>query len=421
MKKTSFIKITKSLILTFLLTTGCDKEKIPLVGKRESLFLVDQKTFIGKAQKKTHIQLNKPSLNDSFPQVGGCSTNLSPHTALGSNLKPLHSIKVGSGDFLASQIVGFEGTVYGIDSDGSVFAAKGENIVWKFETNPYSSGFCAGVAVTNDHVFAANATCEVFCLKRSDGSLVWKLKLESPIRSAPAITIDKIYVQTIDNKTIVIDQSSGKKLWSHVGISETVSFIGGAKPAITDHGDVLSAYSSGEVFLLNGGNGFPLWSDAISSQLRSESIGSIPHIKARPVIFDSKALVVSHSGKLVIYNLKTGDREFEQKISAIRTPVIQNDFAFIFDSENKLICLNIKTGEIYWHCNLEKKEVFSGPIIAGDFLILTSSNSKILFIDPKNGEVKKTLYYDGKSYNSPIVMQETLYLLTEDYVLHSWK
>lgn len=402
---------------TSFLLTACDKEKIALPGKREQLLILGNNTY--ECDSSTVVVLDKQKSLNSFEQVGENSQNLVSHHKLQDKLKKIFTTSVGSGEYLPSQIVGFDGIIYGIDSNGVVYSVKDKKVLWKYDTG--SIGYSGGVCVDENNLFAVNGNCKVFCIDRKSGKKVWEFLAKASIRSAPVTANGNLYIQTVDNKIVALDQKTGKKNWAHSGISETVSFIGGSKPAITEHGDVLVAYSSGEVFLLNGDSGFVLWQDALSSPLRSDSIGSISHIKARPVIFGSRTLVISHSGKMVVYDLKTGDRQIEQSISGVRTPVIQNDFAFLIDSKNCLMCFNLKTNKINWQTKLSKDDIFAGPIIAGNSLILTSDKSKLVFVDPISGKIKKEVKYEGSSYLAPIVMNETLYLLTKDFYLHSWK
>jgi hypothetical protein len=64
---------------------------------------------------------------------------------------------------------------------------------------------------------------------------------------------------------------------------------------------------------------------------------------------------------------------------------------------------------------------FTGPIMAGSTLVMTSSKGKIIRINPKDGLVVETVDISGRLQLTPIVVNQTLYALTDDAVLHAFR
>jgi outer membrane protein assembly factor BamB len=161
---------------------------------------------------------------------------------------------------------------------------------------------------------------------------------------------------------------------------------------------------------------------------RIDTVTSIPHIRARPVIDDNQVFVISHGGRMTCIDFKTGTRQWQKELGGIRTPVVAGGFVFVLTNMNELVCLERKSGAIRWVAGLPRVDEsegsvqIAGPIMAGGTLILTSSKGEIIRIDAKDGEIKSTLKADDGSISlAPIVAQNTLYVLTDNAVLHAFQ
>ncbi len=63
-----------------------------------------------------------------------------------------------------------------------------------------------------------------------------------------------------------------------------------------------------------------------------------------------------------------------------------------------------KTGAIRW----------TGPVLAGNRLILVSTQGDMLYVDPTTGAVQKAEDMDRSMSLSPVVANNTLYILADD-------
>ena len=79
-------------------------------------------------------------------------------------------------------------------------------------------------------------------------------------------------------------------------------------------------------------------------------------------------------------------------------------------------------GQVIWIQNLpafknEKKRknriAWTGPIMAGDRLFLVSSRGRAVEMNPYNGVINREFSVGGDIYVSPIIANETIYLLTD--------
>jgi outer membrane protein assembly factor BamB len=415
------------------LFSACDsfKEKTPLTGKRETVLSID--TALSPDLEVAHVPVIIPGMtrNSEWPQAGGNPSHAMPHLFLQNPLKKTWVSNVGQGisedhRMTSSPVVG-GGRLYACDAMGVVSAlnVKDGSVLWSVDPLPEghsSEAMGGGVAYDNGVVFCTTAFGELVAFQAQDGKILWRKPLGAPSRVAPTIKDGTVYALTINNETHAFSAASGASLWNHAGISEAAGILGGASPAVGD-GVVVSAYSSGEIFAFQARSGQPIWGDLLNPALRIDSVASIAHIRARPVIMGGAVYVVSHGGQMVAYDLKTGNRLWQREIGAIRSPAVIGDSIFLVTNDTDLICVKKTTGQIHWSTSLPKLDsdkkpiLWAGPIIAGDSLIVAGSNGQLLFASPKDGKLLKTIEMEMNASQSPVVADGALYVLTDDAAL----
>lgn len=413
--------------LIVLLLGACDKQKDPLPGKRESFLLVQEGLNPDPALKKTPLRLLDPVLNLSWPQGGGNASHNMPHVSLKDNLKEFYNVQIGTGSSseqrLISNIVISQNAVFTMDAVGNVSAfSLGEGkLLWSFSSSPEGhegETLGGGIAYDRDKVYISTSFGEVICLESDNGKMLWRHHVISPMRTAPTIDRGRIFIVTINNELMVLRADTGEQLWSHAGITEAAGLLGAANPAVKDD-VVVVVYSSGEVYSLKVENGHMLWSDILTSALRLDSVSSISHIRARPIIDEDFVYVISHGGRMIALDLKTGIRQWQKDIGGVRAPAVHKNGLFVLTNNNDLVAIHKKTGQIYWAVSLPKltsdkaRILYAGPILAGNALILTGSNNKALFVSPADGKILKELSLPDACLLSPIVVQEMLLILTD--------
>ena len=100
--------------------------------------------------------------------------------------------------------------------------------IWEQSLKPAENSVYSGaIASDSKFIFVTLGSGELICIQSSDGSEVWRTSVKSPLRGAANVVDGRIYVITIDNKTLSFSAKTGKRLWTHSGASESVALIGG--------------------------------------------------------------------------------------------------------------------------------------------------------------------------------------------------
>ncbi|MEO9131378.1 MAG: PQQ-binding-like beta-propeller repeat protein, partial [Sphingomonas sp.] len=270
-------------------------------------------------------------------------------------------------------------------------------------------------------VYAADGLGDVVALNAKTGAELWRAKPGGPLRGAPSISDDKLYVLSQDNQLFALSQADGSVVWTQAGSIESQGVFGVAAPAASQ-GTVVAGFSSGELNAYRFENGRTLWQDALSRSSISTSVSSLADIDADPVIDRGLVFAVGQGGRTVALEIVSGQRIWEQNFAGISTPWVAGEWLFLVTDDARLVCLARATGKVRWihqlrHYKNEKghKNPFTwyGPVLAGNRLILTNSRGQIVSVSPETGE-EGAVINDSKSFSlPPVVANSTLYVLDQ--------
>ncbi|MBR9970863.1 PQQ-like beta-propeller repeat protein [Magnetospirillum sulfuroxidans] len=414
-----------------------EKEAPPLPGKRISVLSGERNLAPELSGEAATIKLPPPEPNEDWPQAGGYSNHAMHHMEVGDHLQRIWRSSIGEGSTkrakLLAQPVIAEGRVFTLDSSAEVraFDAHTGAKLWAFDITPndeddtFSGG---GLAYEDGQLFISTGFAQVVSLDAGNGHVLWRQSLSGPMRGAPTVRAGRVFVITVDNQTHALAAEDGAVLWSHQGISEAASLLGGTSPAV-DGNVVVVPYSSGELFALRVDNGSVLWQEQLTTVRRTDGAASLTDIRARPIIDRGRVYAIGHADLLVAVDLRTGRRLWEREIGGIQSPWVGGDYLFLVNNNNEAVALDAKTGKVLWVTQLQMWDdeedrtgriIWTGPILASDRLILASSHGKLLSLSPYDGAVLGTEKSDGVSI-APSVAQGVVYFLTDDADLVAYR
>jgi outer membrane protein assembly factor BamB len=406
-------------------------KKTPVLGDRVPILMSESEVTSDKSLADVQVLLPPAEANADWPQPGGSADKSLGQLALGTTLTRAWSASIDGGSNrqrLAASPVVAGGKLYAIDVEANVhaFAADTGAKLWsiniaKEDKKTRSARFGGGVSFDGGKVYATDGLGDVVALDAATGAETWRVKPGGPLRGAPTIDNDNIYVLSQDNQLFALSKANGSVVWTQSGSLETQGVFGVAAPAV-GQGTVIAGFSSGELNAYRYENGRTLWQDALSRSSISTSVSSLADIDASPVIDRGLVFAVGQGGRMVALEIVSGQRIWEQNFAGISTPWVAGEWLFLVTDDARLVCLARATGKVRWiqqlrHYGSEKKKknpiTWYGPVLAGNRLILTNSRGEIVFASPDTGEVGNTIE-EGKSYSlPPIVANSTLYVLDQ--------
>jgi outer membrane protein assembly factor BamB len=408
-----------------------DTTKPPLPGKRVDVLPLDTKVEIDPQLKTAQVKLPRPEPNTDWPQAGGFPDHAMQHLALTGSLKEIWSKDVGEGSSrytrITSQPVVAAGRIYGLDGEDIVYAldARTGSSLWTLDTKPANerdNAFGGGAAFADGRLYVTTGYGIVFALDAATGKVIWQHRSDSPFRGGPTVIDGRVLAADIDNQLVALAAVDGHKLWTHNGLPEGADILGTPSPAVA--GDtVVVAYSSGELYALRLENGHTEWTDNLATAQPLGALSSLADIRGRPVIDRGRVFAVSHSGRMVSIDLRTGDRVWEQDIGGTQGPWVAGDYLYVLSNEVSLLCLTWKDGKVRWATQLPRYENpekrrdaihWVGPVLAGDRLIVIASTGEAFSVSPYTGTPLGTIEFPDGVFIDPVVANNTLYVLTDD-------
>jgi outer membrane protein assembly factor BamB len=289
--------------------------------------------------------------------------------------------------------------------------------------------FGGGVSYDNGRLYATNGAGDAAALDAKTGAIVWIVRPAGPLRGSPTVANDNVYVVSQDNQLFAINPADGKVRWNGSGSSESAGVLGAAAPAAAQ-GTVVAGYSSGELTAYRYENGQVVWQDALTRTSISTAVTSLSDIDADPVIDQGRVFAIGQGGRMVAIELITGQRLWEINAAGLSTPWVAGDWIFVVTDDARLLCVSRANGHVKWltqlphYHNVKKKSGvvdYSGPVLAGNRLILVSTDGGIVNVSPFDGSVQSTVETKMPISLSPIVANNTLFILHENGMLTAWR
>ena len=413
-------------------------EEPPLPGDRISVLPKESGLKTDPGIQDVTVTVPAAAARADWPQEGGNAANDPGNVVYGGAYSSTQSASVGRGNGWENELVPSPVTnathIFAMDAQGYVSAHRiGElgKQDWRYDGLVDPDGADAlggGLAHDDSAVYAVSGRGDIAALNAATGAMFWKQPLKIPLRSAPRVAGGMLYVLSVDNQLFALDAATGNIAWTQRGIAETASYLSLVTPA-ADQDTVIAPYSSGEIKALKSGSGDEAWSDALTTARRTSASSIFTGIDANPVIHDGIVYAVGNGGLMAATALANGRRVWDQDISSRNTPLVAGNFVYVLSSESELVCLQAVDGRIRWVSALprfadsDKKKPYSwsGPLMLSDKLVVTGAHGVLLGFNPEDGAQTFEKDIPSGIHNAPLVVGDTLYVLTQSAKLHALK
>lgn len=406
------------------------KAKTPVLGQRIAVLTAETGVEVDPTLEVVPVSVPAEQVNPEWSQPGGNAAKSMGHLALGQQLGVAWNRHISGSDSKkrlgAGPVVG-GGRVYVMDVNATIHAydLKSGAPAWeatlKDKDGNKDSLFGGGVSYANGKVYATNGVGDAAAFDAGTGSQLWKVRPGGPLRGAPSIGNDAIYVMSQDNQLFALKENNGEQVWTASGSLENAAVFGAAAPAI-GQGTVVAGFSSGELSAYRYENGRPVWNDSLSRTSITTSVASLVDIDASPVIDQGRAYAIGQGGRMVAMDILTGQRLWELNIAGIETPWVAGEWLFVVTDDAKIVCIARNSGRIRWQTQLtrykdakkrNKPIGWSGPVLAGGRLLITNTQGQIVNISIEDGKIGSITKLGDTIYQAPVVADNTLLVLTD--------
>jgi outer membrane protein assembly factor BamB len=411
----------------------------PTVGQRISVLSAETDIQVDPLLADVAITLPAAAVNTEWSQSGGNASKSMGHLALGETVAPVWNVQIGQGSSrrarLAAEPIYADGRIYVMDTRAIVTAINPENgsVLWRTPVRGADASddtlFGGGVSFDNGRLYATNGSGYAVALNPATGAPMWEVRPGGPLRGAPTISNDNVYVVSQDNQLFALNPENGQTRWSASGTVELAGVFGTAAPAAAQ-GTVVAGYSSGELAAYRYENARIVWQDALARTGVTTQVGALSDIDADPVIHEGRVYAIGQGGRMVALELTTGQRLWEMNVAGMSTPAIAGEWIFVVTDEAQLLAVARSSGRIRWMSQLTRWRDaedrrgpihWRGPVLAGNRLILTNSQGQLVQVSPVDGSVLSTLDTRAPISLAPIVANNMLLVLDDNGRLTAYR
>ena len=433
--------ISSGLLALTVALTGCeaierlndDDPKLP--GTRVELFSDDD---LGVPRSGNAISVPTQQNLRNWTQPGATATHAVYHLSLAERPKRLWSKSIGRGDGKAYRITSapivVDGVIYAMDSQLQITAMRLSDgaIGWRKNLMPASESdgiFGGGVSYGNGVLLAGTGAGRLYGLSPRTGEVIWQQRLRAPIHGGPSVDGDKVFTTTIDNHSAAFDLATGRKLWDHEGREGLTTVLGSTAPAAAA-GVTYVAYASGEVFAMASDTGRVLWSDTVAGLTATARSGMfIDDVGGPPLIDRDRLIVVGGSDRTVSFDIDRGIQAWELPFGGTQMAWPSAQHYFIASDDGRLVAVDRDTGGVAWARSLPKyadasrldRVEWYGPVLAANRLVLASSTGLLITVAPSTGKLLGRVQNRGGFVAPPVIVENTMLLVTENGHLIAYK
>lgn len=462
-------RVCRTIVLTSVLLgalAGCKAREDVLPGERYGLRDLDQAAELLAAEQDGITEAVRTRLENKVPNppyaVEGDAQSISlgsartvnawpqrylnanrsvPHLALNSGpLTRVWSVNFGAGNEQRQRItaapVAAGGRLFVLDSLLSV-SAIGNNgaLIWQQSLVPPNDNageaIGGGLAVVDGRLYVTTGFGALHVLDALTGKEIWTQKFDSAVASAPLVDGDLVYVLSRGGFGYAIDRKTGRIIWEVEGTPKQATVLGAGAPAIAGKA-VVFPFPSGELSAVLKRAGISLWTSSVSGSRLGRSYGGVNGIVGGPVVSGRTMYVATAAGRLAAVDVETGDRYWTSLEGAVGPVAVAGGSLFVVSDEARLLRVNTKDGSLIWAATLplfqtdrinRRQDIFVhyGPVIAGGRVILVSNDGLMRHIDPASGQILRVTDLGDPAAAEPIIVGNTLYVITADGVLHAFR
>jgi outer membrane protein assembly factor BamB len=395
---------------------------------------------VGLADAARAISLTAATRIASWYSRGYNTQNRLPHAALSAAPVEVWAADIGQGNTRRNRIstdpVAAGGLVYTIDAAGLLQASALETgtPVWSaslipdFDRGGDASG--GGLALSDGALYATTPYGEVVAINAATGAVIWRQRLGT-VLGAPSVAGGLVYVVGRNGEAWAIAAEDGRLRWRLPAADAPSVLVGGAAPAVAD-GRVVFPFPSGEIASVFSGSGATLWNSFVVGGRLGTAYASLNDITSDPVLVGGTIYVGNQSGRVAALNARSGTRIWQANDGAYSPVLVAGDSVFFVSDRNELIRLDGESGARIWGTELplyeanrerRRKAVFThyGPILAGGRLVVASGDGVIRMFAPESGDLVGTLALRGGAASHPIVVGDTLLVVSTEGRLHAYR
>ena len=313
-------------------------------------------------------------------------------------------------------------------------------------------------ALTQDAVYAANASGKIYKLRRADGNQVWRVDSGFPITggvgsgdglvlvggekgqvaaygedgklrwkstapsevlSPPQAADGVVVVRTADGHVVGLSEADGKRQWLYEHPTPSLIVRSYAGVAIAN-GVAYAGFSAGKLAAIDIASGNVKWEASVSRPHGTTELDRISDITSPPVLDDEQVCAVSFQGRVGCFDAVQGNELWNRKLSSEQGLAISGKNLYVSDAQGVVHAMDKTSGATIWKNDQLLRRQTSRPLALDSFVIVGDFEGYLHALSSDDGRMVARIDTDGSPIPSaPQKMDGGLLVETRDGGLYS--
>ena len=299
----------------------------------------------------------------------------------------------GNGVFVASR----SGDLLRLDpTDGQV--------IWRRNVD---SPVYAAVGIGEGLVLAGLDAGSVVALDAETGEPRWESAIKRQISAIPAAGSGRVIVRTADGLVIGLDSSDGEQVWSVQRNVPGLSLHGDSTPMIA--GDtVITGLANGRIMANAVVNGREFWESDLSIVGGSNELEQLTDIDAEPVLQGSGLFTATYQGDVVAVDIQSSSVRWRQGISTRLPLSVDGEAVFVTGSLGEVAAIDSENGDVLWQTDEFMGRGVSNPMGLGSRVLIGDAEGYLHLLDRSDGALLQSLRVDRSAIVSLVAQDNGL-------------
>jgi len=322
------------------------------------------------------------------------------------NVRELWSTSVGSGSStdrvkLVPYVHG--GRVYVANREGVVKALDSSSgrVIWSVEKEglEVSGGPGAGEGL----VLVGTSNGEVIALSEQDGSEKWRARVSSEVLSVPKAGMGMVVVHTVDGKLFAMNATDGKVAWVYDRSIPVLTLHGNSSPVISGSA-VICGFASGKLIAFDIESGQQLWESTIAVPTGRSELERMVDIDGDPVLQNGMIYVATYQGQLAAVSEDSGDVVWRRKLSSYAGLGADFKNLYVSDAEDMVWAIDPKNSSSLWKQSKLHGRKLSAPAVLEDYVVVGDFEGYLHWMSPEDGSLVARIRVGDDSITTPPVV-----------------